>query len=49
MSSVYSSYVSPLDELVFDSITESNKPTDMETEADLALWVNKLYFIHYKT
>ncbi|KAI9267040.1 hypothetical protein EDC94DRAFT_602074 [Helicostylum pulchrum] len=38
MSNIYS-YTSALDELVFDSVADS-KPTDMETEADLALWTN---------
>lgn len=41
MSNIYSSYISPLDALVFDSIIES-KPSDMETEANLALWVMNL-------
>lgn len=49
MSNIYSSYISPLDALVFDSIIES-KPSDMETEANLALWVNEFitkYLVYF--
>lgn len=41
MSNIYSNYINPLDALVFDSVIEA-KPTDMETEANLALWVTFL-------
>lgn len=49
MSNIYSAYINPLDALVFDSIIES-KPSDMETEANLALWVILwlYYHVHFK-
>ena len=37
MSHLYP-FISPLDSLVFDSVVD-NKPSDIETEANLALWV----------
>lgn len=45
MSNIYSAYINPLDALVFDSIIES-KPSDMETEANLALWVILWLYYH---
>lgn len=39
---LFSTYISPLDSLAFDSIVEPNEPSDdLETEANLALWVKK--------
>ncbi|KAL9557647.1 hypothetical protein MBANPS3_001297 [Mucor bainieri] len=42
MDHLFSSYQSPLDNLVFDSVIEPsvNKPLDMETKANLELWTN---------
>ncbi|KAK4520823.1 uncharacterized protein ATC70_006703 [Mucor velutinosus] len=42
MEHLFSSYQSPLDPLVFDSVIEpsANKPLDMETKANLELWTN---------
>ncbi|KAG2198888.1 hypothetical protein INT47_010293 [Mucor saturninus] len=47
MSNIYSTYINPLDALVFDSIVES-KPSDMETEANLALWANAQFTFDVK-
>lgn len=48
---LFSTYISPLDSLVFDSIVEPNKPSDdLETEANLALWVKspQINMLSYK-
>lgn len=42
-------FISPLDSLVFDSSVETNKPSDMETEANLALWVIPIVKLITKT
>lgn len=35
-------FTSPLDALVFDVVADNNKPSALETEANLALWVRLL-------
>ncbi|KAI8641218.1 hypothetical protein BD408DRAFT_418586 [Parasitella parasitica] len=45
MDSIFSSSQSPLDSLVFDSVTDPLKPLDMETKENLELWTN-VQFTH---
>lgn len=47
MEHIFSSYQSTLDSLVFDTVIEpnNNKPLDMETKANLELWVCNFYLI----
>jgi hypothetical protein len=44
MAHLYS-FISPLDSLVFDSSVETNKPSDIDTEANLDLWV--IFYSYY--
>jgi hypothetical protein len=49
MEHIFSSYQSTLDSLVFDTVIElNNKPLDMETKANLELWVCNFYLIQKK-